>query len=460
MSGGGDAGSIPPPPAAGEGGRDRRPPLLRAVSLTSSLIDPLPDILTCSLCIGLLEDPVNGPCGHVFCRACIKQWALKAPQQSVPCPICRSSLRIDALCPNLVARHYAGQLHVTCTYSWLTEQDAAKEGNNKAGAGQQAEGEPMIERAQHEKAAAPGCPWSGLREDLPAHLAHCAFKPPTPAVMLTPGSAYTRIPHCLIRYRASLDANGGGTAAEVVSNLGLAGTEPWNKWFSGGDAATYVLSLSFALPREVHRYSLQSANDMLERSPTAWELWGTSAADGQRALLHAVSHESFDSTWQQKDYLVAEPTAALYSAVELRVSSTKARGYGCQLGRLSLYRVADAGAAQEPSQKTEWAVSTSDRSGSANFKSSEGTNMFHFNPRPNERQIGNGFWAVVRGTLFLALALALHYRNLFSRTRTPLSTQTPLHSDEHCQPQLGPRGTNRPARGRGPVVLRHHHAPF
>ncbi|MES1906947.1 MAG: hypothetical protein MHM6MM_000161 [Cercozoa sp. M6MM] len=47
----------------------------------------------CSLCLGLLFDPITTPCGHTFCRECIH----RALQRRKRCPLCRSRCRIDAL---------------------------------------------------------------------------------------------------------------------------------------------------------------------------------------------------------------------------------------------------------------------------------------------------------------------------------------------------------------------------
>ena len=30
--------------------------------------------LKCAICLNVLEEPMNGPCGHVFCRICIYTW--------------------------------------------------------------------------------------------------------------------------------------------------------------------------------------------------------------------------------------------------------------------------------------------------------------------------------------------------------------------------------------------------
>ncbi|XP_025323813.1 tripartite motif-containing protein 65 isoform X2 [Canis lupus familiaris] len=46
----------------------------------------LEDKLTCSICLGLFQEPVTLPCGHNFCRACIRDWGGRCDKA---CPECR-----------------------------------------------------------------------------------------------------------------------------------------------------------------------------------------------------------------------------------------------------------------------------------------------------------------------------------------------------------------------------------
>ncbi|KAF6300051.1 tripartite motif containing 65 [Rhinolophus ferrumequinum] len=46
----------------------------------------LEDKLTCSICLGLYQDPVTLPCGHNFCGGCIRDWW---GRQEKACPECR-----------------------------------------------------------------------------------------------------------------------------------------------------------------------------------------------------------------------------------------------------------------------------------------------------------------------------------------------------------------------------------
>lgn len=42
----------------------------------------------CTICVGLLNEPVTTPCGHNFCLKCISAWLLKSPS----CPLCVSGI--------------------------------------------------------------------------------------------------------------------------------------------------------------------------------------------------------------------------------------------------------------------------------------------------------------------------------------------------------------------------------
>ena len=44
--------------------------------------------LICCICTGVLEDPVELPCRHVFCSACVKPWINKKST----CPQCRGNI--------------------------------------------------------------------------------------------------------------------------------------------------------------------------------------------------------------------------------------------------------------------------------------------------------------------------------------------------------------------------------
>ncbi|XP_066064407.1 E3 ubiquitin-protein ligase TRIM39-like [Chamaea fasciata] len=63
---------------------------------------------SCSLCLGLFQDPVSIHCGHNFCRGCIERcW--RSSRDGFPCPRCRETAPEPGLRPN---RELAGIIRV------------------------------------------------------------------------------------------------------------------------------------------------------------------------------------------------------------------------------------------------------------------------------------------------------------------------------------------------------------
>jgi len=54
---------------------------------TTRFVSPVDEELLCSICLGVLEDPVHGTCGHTFCKICINNWL----QSQNTCPMCKTT---------------------------------------------------------------------------------------------------------------------------------------------------------------------------------------------------------------------------------------------------------------------------------------------------------------------------------------------------------------------------------
>ncbi|KAL1874311.1 hypothetical protein Daus18300_003675 [Diaporthe australafricana] len=79
--------------------------------------------MDCGICYQLLYEPWTTPCGHTFCRHCIKR-ALEQPQIGPHCPACRGDIAL----PYLDSRLYPpnGFLLRLTTHFWSSELEQRK----------------------------------------------------------------------------------------------------------------------------------------------------------------------------------------------------------------------------------------------------------------------------------------------------------------------------------------------
>lgn len=74
---------------------------------------PDPDLM-CPICQSVLDDGVESPCHHLFCRPCIEKWLEKRPS----CPTCRGVLLTDDLHPVVpMVRNMINHLQMKCPYA-------------------------------------------------------------------------------------------------------------------------------------------------------------------------------------------------------------------------------------------------------------------------------------------------------------------------------------------------------
>ena len=162
-----------------------------------------------------------------------------------------------------------------------------------------------------------------------------------PAVIKEPADTeYNRIPSDFLNYMAKFE-NVGSSGKQHVNNLCDDGTEFWNKWCTGsdGDERTDHPTITILLeePLPVHRYSLRSANDCLEKMPKSWALYGIREGSCDFELLHRIDNEIFDAYWQTKHYVLdSKFENVLFDKLELRISENQKPGSGVQLGMFYL----------------------------------------------------------------------------------------------------------------------------
>lgn len=76
-------------------------------------LDVNPELI-CSICAGVLEDPVESPCRHVFCSACISRWL----DTKKSCPNCRKKVRANELRPALpMIKNIINKLKIRCDFA-------------------------------------------------------------------------------------------------------------------------------------------------------------------------------------------------------------------------------------------------------------------------------------------------------------------------------------------------------
>lgn len=105
--------------------------------------------LICSICLGLLQDPVETKCGHLFCAVCLLD-------DQTMCPTCRTSL------PAAESKR-----HATAAFMRLLAGLRCRCPN----------GQPAPKRRKPAPAASP-CDWTGCYADLMSkHLRACPWEP-------------------------------------------------------------------------------------------------------------------------------------------------------------------------------------------------------------------------------------------------------------------------------------------
>jgi len=77
-------------------------------------IHPVDDEYLCSICLGVFESPVHGPCGHTFCSKCIENWI---PVNVNTCPLDKKPLRkADLISVSLPFRNLLNRLEIRCEF--------------------------------------------------------------------------------------------------------------------------------------------------------------------------------------------------------------------------------------------------------------------------------------------------------------------------------------------------------
>ena len=131
---------------------------------TDRFTSDVSDALTCGICRDVLEDPVQAPCEHAYCKSCIEGWLV----HEAICPECRRPLSISTLRPLFrYMRNDLNRLRLSCrnqAYGCDVISDLEFIGNHEA-------------ECPHERLKCPNerCTYFSSRQDIAKHVKICEF---------------------------------------------------------------------------------------------------------------------------------------------------------------------------------------------------------------------------------------------------------------------------------------------
>ena len=77
-------------------------------------VNQVDDEFLCSICLGVFESPVHGPCGHTFCVKCIENWI---PVNVNACPLDKKPLfKKDLVAVSIPFRNLLNRLDIKCDF--------------------------------------------------------------------------------------------------------------------------------------------------------------------------------------------------------------------------------------------------------------------------------------------------------------------------------------------------------
>lgn len=125
-------------------------------------IQPPSDQFECPICLNIMEDPVQCPEGHTFCRHCISRYldgdaTLPIHHNTFTCPTCRGLLTKKTLVPNRLICSLIEDLEVRC-FSYQPEEENSIELTH-----------------ENEGNVVESCEWSGKLRDVETHYSECQF---------------------------------------------------------------------------------------------------------------------------------------------------------------------------------------------------------------------------------------------------------------------------------------------
>eukprot|EP00899_Mesostigma_viride_P014360 jgi/Mesvir1/22925/Mv19441-RA.1 len=128
---------------------------------------PIPEELLCTICMGVLRNPMEGPCEHLACRECLDGWLQRSGNKT--CPTCRQPLAERTIKPGHQAvRSQLDAFEVTCENATRGCTSVVTLGVLPGHLSSCGKG---IERCSNS-----GCAATVLREDLAKHHQACPHR--------------------------------------------------------------------------------------------------------------------------------------------------------------------------------------------------------------------------------------------------------------------------------------------
>lgn len=136
---------------------------------------------TCSVCLSVWTEPLQTPCHHIFCKACV----VDRESPTTICPCCRTTIPADGFQPlekvNQFVLRMLNNLRVICPYSKkpatrsASASTAADGQEDSGGTSSTFSPAPRVEPRPAQSCGPAQCDWAGSFADLNRHLGSCQW---------------------------------------------------------------------------------------------------------------------------------------------------------------------------------------------------------------------------------------------------------------------------------------------
>jgi len=125
--------------------------------------------LQCPICLDVIRDCVETPCGHLFCEACIKDFLSQRSKEDQLCPMDQIPIDRDHLTPVISNRRKILSAKVMCQNQYQRQKQKELENDGE----ENPEGAPVEVKKETDEL---NCPWVGTLNKLQEHLLVCNLR--------------------------------------------------------------------------------------------------------------------------------------------------------------------------------------------------------------------------------------------------------------------------------------------